>query len=78
MKTKIINISIPRNLLDDADRLAQKEYRSRSELFREALRSYIFNRQNLNVLYRYGSRQAKKQKITPENLNQKIIDYRKT
>ena len=76
MKTKIINISISDRLLSDADELAQKEYRTRSELFREALRSYILTRKNLNRIYGYGSIQAKKQKITPENLNQKIFNYR--
>lgn len=48
MKTKIINISLPDSLLSDADNLAQKEYRTRSELFREALRIYILTRKNLN------------------------------
>lgn len=76
MKTKIINISIPNKLLFDADRLAAKEYRNRSELFREALRSYIISRKNLNFIYNYGERQAKKQKITSANLNQKISQFR--
>lgn len=76
MKTKIINISISDRLLSDADKLAQKEYRTRSDLFREALRSYILTRKNLNRIYGYGSIQAKKQKITSENLNRKISSYR--
>jgi len=76
MKTKIINISIPDRLLSDADNLAQKEYRSRSELFREALRSYILTRRNLSLIYGYGAVQAKRQRITPGNLNQKINTYR--
>lgn len=76
MKTKIINISLPNNLLSDADKLAQKEYRTRSELFREALRSYILTRRNLNLIYSYGSTRAKRQNITLKNLNQKISSYR--
>lgn len=76
MKTKIINISISDRLLSDADDLAQKEYRTRSDLFREALRSYILTRKNLSLIYSYGSKQAKKQKISQENLNQKISNYR--
>lgn len=76
MKTKIINISISDKLLSDADSLAEKEYRTRSELFREALRSYILTRRNLNLIYIYGERRAKKQRITPENLNQKIAQFR--
>ncbi|KKQ18694.1 MAG: hypothetical protein US31_C0002G0039 [Berkelbacteria bacterium GW2011_GWA1_36_9] len=77
MRTKIINISIPGQLLSDADKLAEKEYRTRSELFREALRSYILTRQNLSQIYNYGETQAKKQKISPENLNRKIASFRK-
>ena len=76
MKTKIINISISDRLLADADKLAQKEYRTRSELFREALRGYILSRSNLSLIYSYGSTRAKKQKITPGNLNQKISGFR--
>jgi len=78
MKSKIINISIPDSLLSDADKLAKTEYRTRSELFREALRGYILSRRNLNLIYSYGSKQAKEQKITSKNLNQKISDFRAT
>ena len=77
MKTKIINISIPERLLSDADKMAKKEYRTRSELFREALRNYLLTRSNLSVLYRYGEGRAAKQKITSENLNRQIFNYRK-
>ena len=76
MKTKIINISIPDSLLADADKLAKIEYRTRSELFREALRGYLLTRANLNDIYGYGVKQAKKQNITPENINQEISSYR--
>ncbi|PIR70920.1 MAG: hypothetical protein COU44_02430 [Candidatus Nealsonbacteria bacterium CG10_big_fil_rev_8_21_14_0_10_40_24] len=76
MRTKIINISIPDSLLADADKLAKIEYRTRSELFREALRGYLSTRANLNAIYGYGARQAKKQNITSENINQEISSYR--
>ncbi|EKD55931.1 MAG: hypothetical protein ACD_58C00336G0001 [uncultured bacterium] len=77
MKTKVINISIPSQLLDAAEELAQQEYRNRSELFREALRSYILSKKDLSAVYSYGQQQAKKEKITTGNLNQAIEDYRK-
>ncbi|OGF57319.1 MAG: hypothetical protein A2Z21_02185 [Candidatus Fraserbacteria bacterium RBG_16_55_9] len=41
MASKIINISLPEGLLQEVDRLAQLEKRSRSELFREAVRRYL-------------------------------------
>jgi len=77
MKTKEINISIPSQLLDAAEEIAQQEYRNRSELFREALRSYILSKKDLSAVYSYGQRQAKKEKITTGNLNQVIEGYRK-
>ena len=39
--TNIISLSIPRNLLREAEKIAVKEQRTKSELFREALRRYL-------------------------------------
>lgn len=77
MASRIINISIPDNLLKHADKLAKKESRNRSELFREALRSYLISRTELADLYAYGANQAKKAGITPGNLNDIIAEVRK-
>ena len=38
MKTQLINFTIPKELLEKLDKLAQKETRSRSEVLREAVR----------------------------------------
>jgi len=43
--TKLITISISPDLLEKADVLAQQEDRTRSAVFREALRSYIKRKQ---------------------------------
>lgn len=77
MQTKIINISLPNQLLVKVDEIAGKEYRNRSELFREAIRNYIIRRDELAAIYRYGSQQAIKEKITSGNLNKIIQSYRK-
>lgn len=77
MKTRVINISIPDRLLGDADIIAKKEYRNRSELFREALRSYILTRKNLTDVYAYGGKQAAQQGITSKKLNAQILAYRR-
>lgn len=76
MATTTINISLSKKLLDEADRVAEKEYRNRSELIREALRSYILTRQNLDSLYDYSALQAKKKRVTTKNLERVIADYR--
>lgn len=39
--TNIVSISLPRKLLQDAERIAIDERRTKSELFREALRRYL-------------------------------------
>lgn len=44
MNTKTINISLPENLLSAADKQAETELRNRSELIREALRTYLVNK----------------------------------
>jgi CopG family transcriptional regulator/antitoxin EndoAI len=38
-------VSLPREFLEDVDRIAAEEHRSRSELIREALRGYLETRQ---------------------------------
>ncbi len=43
--TKTLSISLPPAQLKDAERLAKKEHRTLSELVREALRSYQYQRQ---------------------------------
>lgn len=44
MAIKIL-VSLPQEFLEDIDRVAQEEHRSRSELIREALRAYLETRQ---------------------------------
>lgn len=38
---KLVTISLPPGLLHEAEQYAQKEHRSKSEFFREALRFYL-------------------------------------
>jgi metal-responsive CopG/Arc/MetJ family transcriptional regulator len=57
--TKILSISLPPELLREAERIAKKERRTKSELFREALRCYI-QEQKLRELQRFGARQTRK------------------
>jgi len=39
--SKILSLLLPPTLLREAERVAKKEGRSKSELFREALRRYL-------------------------------------
>lgn len=48
MTNKIL-VSLPKEFLEDVDRVAEEERRSRSELIREALRVYLETRQGKKV-----------------------------
>jgi CopG family transcriptional regulator/antitoxin EndoAI len=75
MRTKIVNLSFPENMLDDMDKAAKKEYRSRSELVREAVRRYLL-RKELNAQYAYSERKAKELGIKPGDVTQLVREYR--
>lgn len=76
MQTQVINISLPQPLLKMADSLAKKELRSRSELFREAIRSYLLRKTNLRAIFAYGGKQAKNLKIKEADLEELVDEYR--
>lgn len=41
MSSRIINMTVPETLMREADEVAKAEGRTRSELFREAVRRYV-------------------------------------
>jgi len=74
--TKILSLSLPPELLQEAERLAKKEGRTKSELFREALRRYI-QEQRWAELRRYGAQQARKLGIQETEVGHIVEAYRK-
>jgi metal-responsive CopG/Arc/MetJ family transcriptional regulator len=58
--TRVLAVSVPPDAADAFDRLAEREGRNRSELFREMLRVYGVYRetQTFESLQRYGAAQA--------------------
>ena len=76
MDTTIINISISKKLLKEADAIAKKESRNRSELFREAVRSYLIRQKELNDVFDYGKSQAKKLGIGRSDISRLIKETR--
>lgn len=60
MKTKTINISLPENLLNAADKQAETELRNRSELIREAVRDYLLKRGQENPTDSFGKEEHKR------------------
>lgn len=76
MESTIINISISKRLLKEADFIAKKESRNRSELFREAVRNYIMIQKELSDMFDYGKSQAKKMGVRQGDLNRLIKETR--
>ncbi len=74
--TKILSLSLPPELLREAERIAKIEGRTKSELFREALRRYIQDRK-WRELQEYGMRQAQKLGIKETDVERLIDEYRK-
>ena len=73
--TKLVSISILPALLKQADNVAKDEHRTRSELFREAIRSYI-DRKQWQKLRQYVSRKAREQGLTEEDVDRLVYEQR--
>ena len=61
MANKIL-VSVPEKFLEEVDRVAAEEHRSRSELIREALRSYMETRKGKKVGEQSAAYKVKKSK----------------
>ena len=66
MLTQKFNISLPVDLVKKADFVAKNEYRNRSELIREALRTYLLTKQTWEELFTYGKNIGNKMLIKSE------------
>lgn len=73
MNTQTINLSLPVELLQVADRTAKREFKNRSELLREALLYYIRKADKYNSLYQYWEKQAQKKGVKNEADIDKIV-----
>lgn len=64
-------------MLLEIDKVAQEESRSRSELIREAARTYIERKRRWTRIFEAGTRIGKERGITPEIVDQEIAAYRR-
>ena len=74
MSSKTINVSLPSELLKQIDRKAREEFRSRSELLKEATLMYIQTKDNWNLLQNDLISKAKRQGIKSEKDIEELID----
>jgi metal-responsive CopG/Arc/MetJ family transcriptional regulator len=73
---KTLSLSLPPELAREAERIAKREGRTQSEIFREALRRYIQEQRWLD-LRRYGAQQPRKLGIREPGVERVIEEYRK-
>jgi metal-responsive CopG/Arc/MetJ family transcriptional regulator len=76
MAVSTVNISFQEDLLDQIDRIAQNEARTRSELIREAARIYIERKKRWESIFAYGESLSSKYKFTEEDVSDEIKKYR--
>ncbi len=78
MSIRTVNISFQDGLLQEIDRVAKQESRSRSELLREASRMYIERRERWAQIFESGRDIARKRGLKPEIVEQEIHARRRT
>jgi hypothetical protein len=76
MKTSTVNISFQKDLLDGIDQVAREESRSRSELIREAARTYIERKKRWKGIFTFGGQQVKKLGLTEKDIQDEISMFR--
>jgi CopG family transcriptional regulator/antitoxin EndoAI len=76
MSISTVNISFKDDLLDEIDRIASRESRSRSELIREAARLYIDRKKRWEKIFAFGERQAKKLNLREEDIETAVRAHR--
>ncbi len=76
MGISTVNISFQEDLLDEIDRIARRESRSRSELIREAARSYIDRKKRWERIFAFGSKQAGKLGVNEGDVESAVRERR--
>lgn len=74
--TKIVSLSLPPELLRAAERIAKREGRTKSELFREALRRYISD-ERWRRLREYGLEQSQRLGVTEGDVERLVHEHRR-
>ena len=77
MKTNTVNISFQKDLLGKIDRVARDEFRTRSELIREAARKYIESRMAWKEIFAFGKKQVKQLRLKEADVPKAIALYRR-
>jgi metal-responsive CopG/Arc/MetJ family transcriptional regulator len=71
-----VNISFSEKLLKEIDKIAQEESRSRSELLREAARSYIERKRRWARIFEAGAKAGRAKGLSPDMIDKEVAAYR--
>jgi CopG family transcriptional regulator/antitoxin EndoAI len=74
--TRVLSLSLPPDLVREAERIAKQEGRTKSELFREALRRYLEERR-WRALQRYGQGRARRLGMTERDVERAVQEVRR-
>lgn len=73
---RTFTISLPPKLARQVDKQAAAEGRTRSELFREAVRQYIARRGRWSQIFDYGESVAAGRALTEEDVDRAVAEER--
>ena len=74
--TRLRSLSLPSDLVREAERLAKQEGRTKTEVLREALRLYSEERR-WRRLQRYGAGRARKVRLREPDVDSAIQEFRR-
>jgi CopG family transcriptional regulator/antitoxin EndoAI len=74
---RTVTISLPPALARKADRIARSEGRSRSELFREAIRQYLDRVDRWDQIFAFGERVAQERGLSEEDVRRAVKERRR-
>lgn len=72
-----INLSISGELLKKVDRVAERENRSRSEVFREAVRGYVERRARWEAIFLFAERHGRGRGLREKDVERAIREARR-
>ncbi len=75
---RTVTISLPPALAREVDRLARKEGRTRSELFREAFRQYAARLERWERMFAEAQAAARAKGLTEADVVRIVKEYRRT
>ena len=74
--TRVRSLSLPTDLVREAERLAKQEGRTKTEVLREALRRYA-EEKRWRRLTRYGAGRARKAGMTESDVERAVQEFRR-